>query len=189
MKYIWKKTISGILVAAMLISGMVTVNAEDEIRVFVEGEQVTFDQPPVMRNDRVLVPLRAVGEALGCEVHWYENTQSIGIGRNGNGLDDIVLKVGYPRVLTLTGNNIVEKVTEIDQPPIVENDRTLVPVRALAEAVGAEVNWNEAAADSHCYTVESQAGFSIPRWDCNRETGAVFRCTKRGRNHATSNTI
>ena len=143
MSYTWKKVLPGVLAVAMLVSGMAAVNAEDEIRVLVEGEQVTFDQSPVMRNDRVLVPLRAVSEALGCEVHWYENTQSIGIGREGSSLDEVVLKVGYPRVLTLTDNNIVEKVTEIDQPPIIENDRTLVPVRALAEAVGADVEWDE----------------------------------------------
>ncbi len=142
MNHIWKKVLSGVLATAMLIPGMATINAEGEIRVLVEGEQVTFDQPPVMRSDRVLVPLRAVGEALGCEVHWYGNTQSIGIGRNGNSLDDVVLKVGYPRVLSLETNNVVKKVTEIDQPPIVENNRTLVPVRALAEAVGAEVSWD-----------------------------------------------
>lgn len=143
MKYIWKKTVSGMLATVMMLSGAAAIGAPNEIRVLVAGEQVTFDQPPVMRNDRVLVPLRAVGEALGCEVHWYENTQSIGIGREGNGLDDVVLKVGYPRVLSLTTNNVVTKVTEIDQPPIVENDRTLVPVRALAEAVGADVEWDE----------------------------------------------
>ncbi len=146
MKHRWKKAVSGIVAAALMIPCMsvIHITAQEEIRVLVAGEQVEFDQPPVLRNDRVLVPLRAVGEALGCEVHWYENTQSIGIGRNGNGLDDVVLKVGYPRVLSLTDNNVVEKVTEIDQPPIVENDRTLVPVRALAEAVGAEVRWEEA---------------------------------------------
>ena len=160
MKHNWKKVLTLVLAAAFVIPGTLAVAAEEEIQVLVDGEQITFDQPPIMQNDRVLVPLRAVGEALGCEVHWYENTQSIGIGRNGNSLDDVVLKVGYPRVLKLTTNNVVTKVTEIDQPPIVQNDRTLVPIRALAEALNAKVDW-----DGEKQTVTVTSNLVDPEWE------------------------
>ena len=160
MKHNWKKVLTLVLAAAFVIPGTFTVAAEEEIQVLVDGEQITFDQPPIMQNDRMLVPLRAVGEALGCEVHWYENTQSIGIGWDGENVDNAVLKVGYPRVINLTSNYVVTEVTEIDQPPIVQNDRTLVPIRALAEALNAKVNW-----DGEKQTVTITSNPVKPEWE------------------------
>ncbi|MBQ8301426.1 MAG: hypothetical protein IJX57_05635, partial [Clostridia bacterium] len=50
---------------------------EVEISVNVNGSQITFDQPPVMQNNRTLVPLRAIFEALGAKVDWNGETQTV----------------------------------------------------------------------------------------------------------------
>ncbi len=151
MKRNWKKTVPLLLAAILVFPGAVSAGAEDAIQVLIGGVPVSFDQPPEMMQDRVMVPIRAVSEALGCNVHWYENTQTIGIGRDNSSFDDFLLKVGYNRVLEMTFSNRVEKVTEIDQPPVVKNDRTLVPIRALSEALGAQVDWD---AETQTVTVE-----------------------------------
>jgi len=44
------------------------------ILVKVNGQEVDFDQPPLLKNGRVLIPLRAVAESLGAEVEWDQVT-------------------------------------------------------------------------------------------------------------------
>ena len=48
-----------------------------EISVYLDGQRLTFDQPPVSMNGRVLVPVRAIFEALGAQVEWYQDTQTV----------------------------------------------------------------------------------------------------------------
>ena len=59
--------------AAMLSSA---VYAQD-ITVTVDGKNVEFDQPPVIENDRTLVPMRAIFEALGAQVEWDEESRTV----------------------------------------------------------------------------------------------------------------
>lgn len=44
-----------------------------------DGKIVTLDQPPIIKNSRTLVPLRAIAEGLGCEVGWDGATQTVTI--------------------------------------------------------------------------------------------------------------
>lgn len=67
-----KKRLTSLLTAAVFLLGLVTaapVQAAD-ITVEVNGEAVVFDQQPIMYNDRVMVPMRALAESLGAEVGW-----------------------------------------------------------------------------------------------------------------------
>lgn len=48
-----------------------------EISVYVNGEKIEFDQEPVIKNDRLLVPFRAIFEALNATVNWKNETQTV----------------------------------------------------------------------------------------------------------------
>ena len=98
-------------------------------------EVVTLDVPAQTINDRTMVPLRAIFEALGATVDWEEATQTVTSTKG-----DLTIK------LTIGSNKLYrgdEEVT-LDVPAQVVNDRTLVPVRAISESFGCQVDWDEA---------------------------------------------
>jgi hypothetical protein len=101
------------------------------IRVILNQHPLRFDQAPIIENDRVLVPLRVIFEALGANVKWEQSTQTVTAVR-----EDVTV------ALTI-GSNILNKNGEqiaLDVSAQLVNGRTLVPVRAVAEAFGAYVD-------------------------------------------------
>ena len=91
-------------------------------------------------NVTVQVVLKAVYEPVGNETaqtKYYTGTQIFAVG-NGSVGDVVVMSVGSNEIV------INDAKATIDAAPIVKNDRTFVPFRALAEAFGAEVAYDEA---------------------------------------------
>lgn len=109
------------------------------ITVLIDGVPVVFDQPPVLENGRTLVPLRAIFEALGATVEWNNNTQTVTATKGGT---KISLQIGSTQMYV---NGTVKT---LDVPAKLINSRTLVPVRAVSEAFGCKVDW-----DQNTYTV------------------------------------
>ncbi len=115
------------------------LSKQEEILVGYGQNNIDFEpygQEPVIVNDRTLVPLRAIFEAMGAEVNWDDATRTVTATR-----DDVTisLAIGSDQ-LYVNG----EAVT-IDVPAQIINDRTMIPVRAIAESFGCEVNWNQTA--------------------------------------------
>ncbi|MFZ5595562.1 MAG: copper amine oxidase N-terminal domain-containing protein [Bacillota bacterium] len=104
------------------------------ILVMVNGEAIYFpDAKPYVNSDgRAMVPVRFVAEELGADVGWNNATQTVSIIK---GNTSISLTVGR-RGATVNGKEIV-----LDTAAVLEKDRTLVPVRFISEAFGAEVKW------------------------------------------------
>ncbi len=97
-------------------------------------ETVTLDVPAQTINDRTMVPLRAIFEALGATVDWEEATQTVTSTKGG-----LTVK------LTIGSNQLYkgDEAITLDVPAQVVNDRTLVPVRAISESFGCKVDWTE----------------------------------------------
>jgi len=127
------KLISMLLIAVMLISSVCTVFASDVISVFVDGKQVEFDVHPVSENGRTLVPMRYIFEALGADVQWHQEENKA-----------IATKGSITIEITLNDNIMIRSGKEItlDVPAKAINGRTLVPARAIAEALDAKVVWD-----------------------------------------------
>ena len=105
----------------------------------VNGQAVEFDVPPQIINDRTMLPMRKIFEALGAEIEWIESSQAI-IAAKGSLI--ITLRIGYEDMSAtdiLTGET--KKIT-LDSVPVILEERTLVPVRAVSEAFGLKVNWD-----------------------------------------------
>ena len=101
------------------------------VTVIVNGNTMSFDQPPIEQGGRVFVPLRGVFEQLGASVVYQNGT----INATGNGRT-ISLHIGSNQA-TVNGQP-----QTLDSPPFVEGSRTLVPLRFVAQALGASVDWN-----------------------------------------------
>ena len=103
-----------------------------DMKIF--GESVANDVAPIIRNDRTMLPARVVAEALGANVFWNEEARKVTVQK---GLLVIEILVDSD-VAYVNGTEV-----HLDSPAFIENDRTYVPMRFLAEALGAAVAWNE----------------------------------------------
>lgn len=107
---------------------------ENTITVMLNGSPIDFDQPPIIKDDRTLVPLRAIFEALGAAVSWDDATQTVTAVR---GDKTVSLTIGSQTLY------VGQSAVTLDVPAQLVNDRTLVPVRAISAAFDYQVDWDD----------------------------------------------
>ena len=123
-----------LLFAAVLITAGITANAENRIRVVLDGTELGFEVDPfISESGSTLVPLRSIGEALGAEFIWNEELRTIEIKKDNT---EILMEID--NIIMLKDN--IEY--ELNAAPVIYEDRTFVPVRAIAEAFDAYVEWD-----------------------------------------------
>lgn len=110
------------------------------ITIVLHGRELTLDQAPIVGNGRTLVPLRAIGEALGARVEWNPASQTATVAL---GAREVKVTIGSNRVV-ISEPGQIDKVLYSDIAPIIASGRTLVPVRIISESLGLKVGWNEA---------------------------------------------
>lgn len=105
-----------------------------EERIRVRGMNMKFDVPPVIKEGRTLIPVRAIMNGLKAEVVWDEETKIVTITR-----DDKVVTLNL-----LTGEAKVNgEVIELDVPPEIISNRTFVPLRFVAQSLGEKVDYDD----------------------------------------------
>ena len=113
--------------------GLVALTIYPEISVKIDGKKVYFDQLPTIINSRTLVPLRAIFEALDAKVEWNGAERKVTATK---GDIQISLAIDSDKLYV---NGIAKT---IDVPATIINDRTMVPVRAISEALSCDVLWD-----------------------------------------------
>ncbi len=105
----------------------------------VNGETRTLDSPPVIKNGRTLLPIRAVVEALGGIVGWSSSDKkaTVSLGKN-----TIELWIGKPQAKVNGTTKWIDDANHKVVPEII-NGRTMIPLRFVAENLGATVDWNQ----------------------------------------------
>jgi uncharacterized protein YkwD len=122
------------ITAVFLVTAMMqTVFAADDISVYLNDKKMEFEQSPIINNDSTLVPFRAIFEELDMTVQWFGDENRVTAQKEGT---SITLFIDRPVMYVNTD------VIELDTPPIIYNDFTLVPLRAVSEAAGAQVDWD-----------------------------------------------
>lgn len=122
-----------LLILCGLLSAAPAVNAENDINVYLNGSQLSFDQNPLIVNDRTYVPARSIFEAFGMNVEWDNEAQSAYIYNNDT---EISLSVNS-KEMYINGEAVA-----LGNTPFIENGRILVPLRAISEALDCKVNWD-----------------------------------------------
>lgn len=110
-----------------------TAAAAPGIRTYLDGRELSFDVPPVVENGRTLVPARAILEALGAEVEWDGDARTV-TARYARSEIRLAIDQADAR---LNGWPM-----RLDAPARIVAGRTLVPLRFVSEALGAQVNWS-----------------------------------------------
>lgn len=155
-----------VLAAATLVGLSTTRSLADHIRVELNGEPVHFQgAQPREVDGRVLVPLRGVLERMGANVDWSAHTQTV-TATKGN--MDLELPIGSR---TAKINN---RTVRLDVPAMTMGGYTMVPLRFVSEALGADVSWSNRTRTVMIATDERIAGNDRNRDNDNR-TARRFR--------------
>ncbi len=139
-----KKFICALLSACILSSSAVAL-AADDIKVSVDRRTVAFeDQAPVIINDRVLVPVRGVFEALGARVLWDQEERKVTVFSKDN-LSRIILfidKTEFKQVIfqSLLSYDVKDFTSEV--APQIINGRTMIPLYLVADYMFNKAEWN-----------------------------------------------
>lgn len=147
-----KRMMAGILALVLtLVCGLVSaeetgcsqVTEQEETKITLQigssilirnGEERPLDVPAMLIDSRTMVPFRAICEALGGTVEWDDPTQTVTVVK---GDTTLVLQIGN-QIMKKNGKNKV-----LDVPAQLVEERTLVPARAVAEGLGAIVDWDD----------------------------------------------
>jgi trimeric autotransporter adhesin len=102
----------------------------------VNGKGMTIDQAPIIIQERTMVPVRLLVEAMGGQVDWRDEDRRVTV-RKGDHLIDMWID---NKTLIVDGNRI-----DYDVAPMIVNDRTMLPLRLIAESLGWKVGWEDSS--------------------------------------------
>lgn len=122
------------IVASVLTLQLASITAYADITVKVNDRTIAMDSSPYISENNTLVPIRFVAEALGCEVFWDSAQKSAHISDDKTEIalfaeSNTAYVNGKKEIL---GTNVT-----------VKNNRTYIPLRFVAENMGADVYWDE----------------------------------------------
>ena len=106
---------------------------EKPITMIVNGETVNFDMPPVILNERTLIPVRGLFEKLGAVIEWDGAAGMVKIVSN----DTTILLWTNNQTASVNGQSV-----QMDVAPKIINDRMMIPVRFVSERLGYQVGWD-----------------------------------------------
>lgn len=94
---------------------------------------LAFEQPPVVQDDRTLIPIRFLFEQMGADVGWNQETQTATVSQNNTAIAFAINE---------TDADINGQTVTMDVPAQLINGKTMVPVRFLSENLGYTVDWD-----------------------------------------------
>ncbi|MDO4553236.1 MAG: copper amine oxidase N-terminal domain-containing protein [Bacillota bacterium] len=146
MKVLGRRALMTALVLAMVLACGALAFADEagnEYGVMIDGEYVTFtDAAPQNVEGRIMVPFRAIFESLGAEVEYAAETRTVTAAL---GAKTISFDVGGSEILIEEDG--ASQTRAMDVVPFIDeaSDRTYVPTRFIAEALGFVVGWDAEA--------------------------------------------
>ncbi len=105
--------------------------------VIMDGQQLIFEVPPTIENGTTLVPMRDIFNALGTEIEWDGTTQTVTANKKTL-QQDISIKLTIGQTTAYKNHSPVK----LDVPAKIINQRTMVPLRFVSEALDVMVGWD-----------------------------------------------
>ncbi|MDD5945119.1 MAG: stalk domain-containing protein [Clostridia bacterium] len=106
--------------------GLITITLQiGNTDVILNNNNTKLDAPPIISQERTLLPVRFIAESLGAQVGWDEGTRTVSIEKDG-------------KILSM---QIDKEIEGFGAAPIISNNRTMVPARYISEQFGANVLW------------------------------------------------
>lgn len=130
-----RKICCGLILILLCMCASAQVFAQDGITILVNGAKIDFDVEPFIYQDRTMVPMRAIFEALNAEVSWNEATSTAIAEKDVRTLE---FTIGS-KDISVNENTALYP---CDVAPMLVNERTFVPLRAIGEAFDCDVSWD-----------------------------------------------
>jgi serpin B len=138
-----------ILICALAISTVPTLAETAAITVNVDGTVIHFPdaQPFIDKSNRTQIPIGSLAQVLNAKTDWDETTRTAHIIKNS---DVIKIIIGDDKLYkgTVSGDGaytFADAPAVMDTVAVIERDRTFIPVRYAADALGFSVEWNSAS--------------------------------------------
>ena len=150
-----KKLILLVITLSMLCTTVFDVYADNEIIVTLDGAKIGFDAQPVIKDDRVLVPMRAIFEKMGAKIDWFDEKQQASAIKGNTRIDFVIGASSMTRVeysanpddpeaqYFVDGLYTKDTAIELDVPIQIIEDRTYIPLRAISESFDYTVIWDD----------------------------------------------
>lgn len=152
-----KKVFGGILIAVFLM--IVVFNlvprayADGPIRIMIDGKRVASEPEPFIKNDRTFVPLRLIAEELNAEVSWNNETRTVHISK---GDMQVSLEIDSHLIEYTIDNETIYNLSDV--APMIQEDRTFVPIRLVSNALGVGIDWDN---DKRAVMINSKEKSSV----------------------------
>ena len=139
-----------LVLAWATLAGLAVQSFAQPITVYVNNDRVDFTgSEPIKMNDRVMVPLRGVFEKMGADVRWNDGDLSVYASK---GPKTVWLRIG-DHDAKIDGNSV-----RLDQPATLHRGTTMVPIRFISEALGADVKWSDSLQSVTITTTDAWTG-------------------------------
>ena len=126
------------ITSVVSLTAVSAVAAAEVVPVYLNGNPITYasnDAQPQIISDRTYVPIRATCDALGLTIEWNKKTETLTFTRGTT----VIAHTMRSKIVYVNGEP-----TSYDTASINKNDRTLMPIRMLADSIGANVEWDNA---------------------------------------------
>lgn len=158
MKKVLRKFVSVMLVLSMVLGGAAFAFADegdsavsaaakeptvkDGYNVMIDGDYVSFtDAVPQNINGRIMVPFRAIFEAMDAKVDYDHATRTVSADK---GDIHISFVIGSKEITVTKGSEVYKKTMDVAAFIDKSTSRTFVPTRFVAEALDYTVGWDNA---------------------------------------------
>ena len=128
--------ITFIILAVLAICSITTFADSKEVKVLVDGKAISFPdmKPYINQDNRTMVPIRFIAEELGAAVDWNQADKRVTIEKDKK----IQLVIGENKAA------VDGKIVTFDTQAILQESRTMVPLRFISETLGVTVDWEAA---------------------------------------------
>ena len=136
-----KNIISKLILLVLILSSFIFsgYKVQSPIKIYVNGHFLKSDQPPILFEDRVFVPVRVIVEDLGAKVGYNKENMTVSIEK---GNTSIKLSIGDD--MSWISNERKSGPALLNAAPFLKNNRTYLPLRSISELFGMHVDWNGA---------------------------------------------
>jgi N-acetylmuramoyl-L-alanine amidase len=151
-----KKWISLLFVTVLILFGniggasaAVSKKATATPTLYLDGKALQAKVPPVMSGASVLVPIRTVAEKLGYKVSFDKKKKIVSVKQ-----DSTLIQM----TLNNKKANVNGKSVTMTEPPKLQSDTTLIPIRFVGETLGLQIMWDNSSKSAFLYTDAAPGG-------------------------------